>query len=74
MRDGEAGGGGGSGGDGAGRDDRRQRRMNLAVLVFLLALVAGGVWLAQVLARNAMMEDCLMSGRTNCNPIEVPAR
>ncbi len=71
MRDGEAGGGGGSGG-GAGRDDdNRQRRVNLAVLVFLIFLVVGCVWLAQVLSRNAKMEDCLMSGRTNCNPIDT---
>lgn len=71
MRDGEASGGGGSG-DGAERDDPgRQRRVNLAVLVFLIFLVAGCVWLAQVLARNARMEDCLMSGRTNCNPIDT---
>jgi hypothetical protein len=73
MRDGEAGGGGGySGDDGGDRDDDRRRTLvNLSALVFLIGLVVGCVWLAHVLAENAKLEDCLMSGRTNCNPIDV---
>lgn len=74
MRDGEAGGGGGYGGDGGNsdrNDDRRRNLINLSVLVFLIGLVAGCVWLIHVLSENAKLEDCLMSGRTNCNPIDV---
>ena len=77
MRDGEAGGGGGGGdyGRGDGRrardDDRRRTLVNLSALVFLVMLVVGCVWLARVLSENAKLEDCLMSGRTNCNPIDT---
>ena len=74
MRDGEAGGGGGGygGGDGNHRDDDRRRNLiNLSALLFLVALVIGCVWLVHVLSENAKLEDCLMSGRTNCNPIDT---
>ncbi len=76
MRDGEAGGGGGSysggGGDRHDRDgDRRRNLINLSALLFLVALVIGCVWLVHVLSENAKLEDCLMSGRTNRNPIDT---
>jgi hypothetical protein len=56
--------------DGPGDDNHRPLR-NLAALVFLALLVAGGVWLAEVMARQSKLEDCLLSGRTNCAPIET---
>jgi hypothetical protein len=33
-----------------------------------------GWLLVHELGRSAKMQDCLMSGRTNCNPIPVPPR
>ncbi len=54
-----------------GDDDRRRSLMNLAALAFVILLVIGGVWLAKVLQRNARLEDCLMSGRTNCAPVDT---
>jgi hypothetical protein len=42
----------------------------LAVAVVLLVV---GLWLAHELTAASKMQDCLMSGRTNCNVIE-PAR
>ena len=41
----------------------------LAIAVVLLAI---GVWLAHELTSASRMQDCLMSGRRNCNPIEAP--
>ena len=49
-------------------------RGNIAALVLAAVLVLLGWLLVQKLGRNARMEDCLMSGRTNCNPIASPDR
>jgi hypothetical protein len=38
----------------------------LAIAVVLLVI---GVWLAHELTAASKMQDCLMSGRTNCNVI-----
>jgi hypothetical protein len=43
----------------------------LAIAVVLLVV---GVWLAHELTAASRLQDCLMSGRTNCNTIETPAR
>jgi len=45
----------------------------IAGLIIALALLAVGIWLAHDLTAASKMQDCLMSGRTNCNVIE-PAR
>jgi hypothetical protein len=51
-------------------NNRRGAIVGLAVAVGLLAV---GLWLAHKLTATSKMQDCLMSGRTNCNVIE-PAR
>jgi hypothetical protein len=60
------------GGDG---DDNYRHRMvvNLAALAFTIALTIAGVWLAMQLAELRKKEDCILSGRHNCNPIDVDA-
>jgi hypothetical protein len=40
----------------------------------ILLLAIAGVVLMRELAKKASLEDCLMSGRRNCAPIEVPLR
>jgi hypothetical protein len=50
---------------------RRGAVAGLAVAVVLLAI---GVWLAHALTTASKMQDCLMSGRTNCNVIDPAAR
>lgn len=45
-------------------------RANVAVAIITVALVAGGIWLAHLLADMRRVQDCVMSGRTNCAPIE----
>ena len=50
------------------------RRGALIGLAVILALVVGGYFLVTALQRNAALEDCLMSGRRNCAPIETPPR
>ena len=43
----------------------------LGVIVLLLAL---GWLLARFLSNSSRIEDCLMSGRSNCAPIESQGR
>jgi hypothetical protein len=57
--------------DGPEPDSRRAALIGLAIV---LLLVVAGYFLVGALQRNAEMEDCLMSGRRNCAPIEAPAR
>jgi uncharacterized protein YoxC len=45
----------------------------IAGLVIAIVLLAVGIWLARDLSAASKMQDCVMSGRTNCNMIE-PAR
>ena len=52
------------------RDSRRGAIVGLLIAILMLAV---GLWLARELGSASRMQDCLMSGRTNCNVIE-PAR
>jgi hypothetical protein len=45
-----------------------------AGLVIAVALLVLGVWLAHELTAASRLQDCLMSGRTNCNTIQTPAQ
>jgi hypothetical protein len=49
------------------------RRGAIAGLIIAAVLLAVGMWLAHDLTTASKMQDCVMSGRTNCNVIE-PAR
>jgi hypothetical protein len=53
--------------------DGSQRRA-LAGLAIAVVLLVAGLWLAHELTAASKMQDCLMTGRTNCNVIEPPAR
>ena len=54
--------------------DHESRRPAVIGLLLVLGLVVAGYFLATALHRNSQLEDCLMSGRANCNPIELPLR
>jgi hypothetical protein len=45
------------------------RRGAIAGLAIAVVLLVVGLWLAHELTANSKMQDCLMSGRTNCNVI-----
>lgn len=49
------------------------RRGALAGLIVAALLLAIGLWLARDLTAASKLQDCVMSGRSNCNVIE-PAR
>jgi hypothetical protein len=59
------------------RDDHPEqdnRRPAVIGLVVVLVLVVAAYFLVTALRQNADLEDCLMSGRRNCAPIDVPAK
>jgi hypothetical protein len=49
-------------------DDNRITR-SLAGLALVLALAVGSLYLVQRLRVASELQDCLMSGRSNCAPI-----
>ena len=55
------------------RDDGSRRRSLIALGVVVVLFIVGWV-LARELYAGGKLEDCLMSGRTNCAPVEAPAR
>jgi len=50
----------------------RRTRSNVVALVVAAVLVLAGWLLVRKLGETTRMEDCLMSGRTNCAPIATP--
>ena len=50
-------------------DQGGNRRGAIAGLAIAVLLLAAGLWLAHELTATSKMQDCLMSGRTNCNAI-----
>lgn len=59
---------------GDGSDDFGHRmRMNAAAIIVLALLVAAGVWIANTMAEMQKNQDCVLQGRRNCAPIEVPS-
>jgi hypothetical protein len=41
-------------------------RGKIAALVFVVLLVLGALWLQAKIRADAKLQDCVMSGRTNC--------
>lgn len=53
--------------------DYRQRMvMNLIALAILSLLVGLGVWIADTMSELQREQDCVIQGRSNCAPIELP--
>jgi hypothetical protein len=55
------------------QDDGSRRGPLLALAAVVLIFVIGWL-LTRELYKSGKMEDCLLSGRTNCAPIDVPSR
>ncbi len=56
-------------------DEAADRRLaNIALAVMLLILVGGGWWLANALFEARKADECIASGRRNCNPIDIKPR
>jgi hypothetical protein len=57
--------------DEAERKAAERQTASLASIVIVLFLLAGGLFLVQHLRVVAAIEDCLMSGRRNCDALVV---
>lgn len=54
-------------------DDYRHRMIvNVAAFLAIVALIGAGVWLADTMAAMRKNQDCVLSGRRGCSPVEVP--
>ena len=55
-------------------DERQRMLMNLIGLGIVVLLIGSGVWIADTIQVSVKAQDCALQGRTNCAPIELPAR
>lgn len=51
---------------------RHRMLMNALALGFTVLLVAGGIWIADVMAHMRKDQDCVLIGRPGCTPVNVP--
>lgn len=56
------------------REGEARRTAALMGFIVILLLAIAGVVLVRELDKKGRLEDCLMAGRKNCAPIEVPLR
>ncbi len=53
-------------------DYRNRMLMNVIALAVVVLLVGVGVWLADTIAELQKDQDCILQGRVNCAPVELP--
>ena len=54
------------------QDEADRQTASLAAVAVTLLLIVLGLFLVHELRAQAMLEDCLLSGRTNCVVLSVP--
>ena len=53
-------------------DDYRHRMIvNAAAFLAIVVLIGIGIWLADTMAAMRKNQDCVLSGRRGCSPVEV---
>jgi hypothetical protein len=55
-----------------GDDYRHRMMMNVLGFLVTIGLIVAGLWLVDKIAEIRKEQDCYLSGRRNCAPIEVP--
>jgi len=55
-----------------GDDYSYRMRTNIAAIILVGLLIWCGYWLFNTLAEMRQVQDCILTGRTNCAPISVP--
>ena len=53
---------------------RDRRAANIFLAVAGVLIIGIGIWLGNALVAARKADECMSSGRRNCNPIEAPAR
>ncbi len=51
---------------------RHRMLMNVIALAVVALLVGAGVWIADTITEMERDQDCVLQGRQNCAPIQVP--
>ena len=55
--------------------ERDRRIANIILLLAFIGVVGAGIWLANAMLDQRLLDDCIAQGRRNCAPaIDVPAR
>lgn len=55
-----------------GHDDYRERMIvNIVAVGFLVALIGAGIWIADTMASMRKNQDCVLSGRRGCTPVDA---
>lgn len=49
---------------------RHRMAVNAAVALVVLALIGAAIWLADTMAEMRRNQDCVLSGRRGCTPVE----
>jgi hypothetical protein len=52
-------------------DYRHRMVVNALALAFCTLLAVAGIWLVNEIAEMKRVQDCLLSGRTGCVPLEI---
>lgn len=52
-------------------DYRHRMIVNAAAFIIVAALIGAGLWLADTMASMRKNQDCVLSGRRGCTPVEV---
>jgi hypothetical protein len=52
-------------------DDGPRQTATLLAVIVVLAILIGGILLARALLHNVQVQNCILSGRKDCVPIEA---
>ena len=52
--------------------DRERRLVNVVIVGFILLVIGAGPWLADALQEARRADECMSSGRRNCEPVAAP--
>ena len=48
--------------------------MNALAFAVTIVLIVVGIWIADVMAHMRKDQDCVLTGRSGCTPVDVPPR
>jgi hypothetical protein len=60
--------------DDAPETDAERRNTNLILLAIVIVIIGGGLWLGGALLDARRADECMSSGRRNCEPISAPVQ
>jgi hypothetical protein len=52
-------------------DEADRTTTNIVLVIGAVILIGGGLWLANAMLEARRADECISSGRRNCNPVTV---